>query len=301
MTEAKYPPVAECVSVMSKGLAALGDLERWMARHHPGYESRTMAAIAFSEAGIAPWATGEQLRLPTLMAMWVIVLDDHLEQEITEQAHLDELVDRCQAVVRTGTPDDGHPLLASLSEWQREAAELPTYPPLASLWETSVARTLDGYRYNWIAGWARDRGTTPPGLTLDVEEYLAHIGSSAIGQVHVPRWLTFGTDTLWDHMDVLLPALEDTHFVCRLANDLGTIERERAQPGHGHNNILMYGVTEDWVRDLLASRLASVRSRLAPLVADGNTDAIGVLRLAEWCDRQYLGNYVDSEFLVHGV
>lgn len=296
-----FPPVDQCVSVMSRGLAALGDLERWMAVHHPGYESRTMAAIAFSEAGIAPWATGEQLRLPTLMAMWVIVLDDYLEQEATDLTEIDELVDRCNAVVRTGQADDAHPLLVSLSDWQRQAVALPRYPDLAPLWERGVARTLDGYRYNWVAGWARDRGETPPGLAMDVDEYLAHIGSSAIGQVHVPRWLTFGTDTLLDNLEVLVPALEDTHYVCRLANDLGTIERELSQPGHGHNNILMYGVSPEWVRDLLERRLASVRSGLAPLLATGDRDAVAVLRLAEWCVSQYLGSYIDTEFLVHGV
>lgn len=298
MTDTLFPPVDQCVSVMRLGLEATGDLERWMARHHPGYGSRTMAAIAFSEAGIGPWATGEQLRLPTLMAMWVIVLDDHIEQEITERGPLDELVDRCNAVVRTGVRDDSHPLTASLSEWQAEASALPGYPALASLWEKSVAATLDGYRYNWVAGWARERGEVPPGLTMDVDEYLAHIGSSAINQVHIPRWLTYG-DTYVNHLDALLPALEDTHYVCRLANDLGTIDRERDQPGQ--NNILMYdGVTEDWVRDLLGSRMASVRRHLAPLLADGDLDAIGVLRLAEWCEYQYLGSQV-GEFLVHGV
>jgi hypothetical protein len=300
MTESRFASVNQCLPVMNQGLAALGDLERWMARHHPGYASRTMAAIAFSEAGIGPWATGEQLRLPTRMAMWVIVLDDYLEQEVTEVGHLDELVDRCNAVVRTNQPDDWHPLTASLSEWQQEASALPTYPPLAALWEKSVARTLDGYRYNWIAGTARQRGVAPSGLTMDVEEYLAHIGSSAIGQVHVPRWLTFGTDTLWDNMDVLLPALEDTHWVCRLANDLGTIARELSEPGC-HNNILMYGASEDWVREQLYSRLASVRSKLGPLLDAGDLDAIAVMRLAEWCEGQYLGSYIDSEFLVHGV
>jgi hypothetical protein len=300
MTDATFPPVDQCVEVMSLGLAATGDLERWMAKHHPGYESRTMAAIAFSEAGIGPWATAEQLRLPTLMAMWVIVLDDYLEQEITERKEVDELVDRCKAVVRTGQPDDGHPLLGSLSEWQQEASKLATYPALSALWEESVGRTLDGYRYNWIAGWARESGNMPPGFTMGVDEHMAHIGSSAIGQVHVPRWLTYGGDTLWDHMDVLLPALEDTHYVCRLANDLGTIARERSQPGH--NNILMYeGVTEDWVRGELDSRLTAVRSRLAPLVAEENLDALGVLRLAEWCFEQYLGKQIKAEFLVHGV
>jgi hypothetical protein len=305
MTDTMFPPVDQCVSVMSKGLAALGDLERWMAKHHPGYSGRTMASLALGEAGIGPWATEEQLFLPTRMAMWVIVLDDDLEQEATELDQVDELVDRCNAVVRTGQRDDSHPLTASLSGWQQEAAELPTYPALSSLWEKSVARTLDGYRYNWAAGWARDTGTTPPGLTMDVEEYFAHVGSSAIGQVHVPRWLTYGGEDVLEHLDVLLPALEDTHFVCRLANDIGTISRELSQPGHGHNNILMYdGVSEDWVRDQLDSRLASVRSRLAPLLADGDLEAIGILRLAEWCYFQYLGDHAvhgGAEFIVHGV
>lgn len=307
MTDATSPTVAECLPVMSRGLAALGDLERWMADVQPGLEARTMAAIAFSEAGAAPWATAEQLRLPTRMSMWVIVLDDYFEQEITDRDQLDDFVDRCNAVVRTGRRDDSHPLLTGLSGWQQEASELPSYPALASLWEKGVASTLDGYRYDWIVGSAREKGSTPPGFTMDVEEYLAHAGSSAVLLVSVTKWLTYGEDTLLDHLDVLLPALDDVSVVCRLANDLATISRERNQPGQ--NNILMYdGVSEEWVRDLLDSRLASVRRRLAPLLADGDRSAIGVDRLADWCYLQYLGshvaelgNHVGAEFLVHGV
>jgi len=277
MSDASFPPAGQCVSVVLLGSAVLADLQRWTAEHLAGFEYLPLPGIAFGEAVIGPWATADQLRLTGRMAVWAYALDDYVEREIVELDQLDAFFDRCNTVVRTGRPDDGHPLLTALSAWQQDLVQLPGYPPLAAVWEQKFDSCLRGHRYDWVVGWAREEGNAPGS---DVAEYLDHADSSAVGQVHVPRWVTYGGEELPERLDVLVAALDDASVATRLANDLATIARERTEIAQ--NNVLMYGVTEDWVRDELADRMAAIRRRLEPLVAANFRPAVGLVRLAEW-------------------
>ena len=99
-------------------------------------------------------------------------------------------------------------------------------------------------------------------------------------QVQLPRWVSSGRTDLVDHLDVLVPALDDIAVVGRLANDLAGYSRERIEPRE--NNVLMYGVSPQWVRTEIDSRLGAVRDRLAELVARDYPPAVGLVRLAEW-------------------
>jgi hypothetical protein len=280
-----FPPAGQCAPLVKLGSATLADLRRWTAEQLPGFEYLPLTAIAFGEAVIGPWATADQLALTGRTAAWAYALDDHVEREVADLAELDEFLDRCNAVVRTGRPDDGNPLLASLSVCQRELARLPGYPALASLWERKFDAGLRGQRYDWVVGWAREMGTA---AESGVEEYLEHADSISIGQVHLPRWVSYGGDELPKRLDVLVPALDDVTVATRLANDLATISRERDEPGQ--NNVLMYGVSPSWVRDEIADRLTAVRQRLAPLVAEDFLPAVGLVRLAEWSVGIYARN-----------
>jgi hypothetical protein len=211
------------------------------------------------------------------MAAWVCAADDHVERDVTEPAELDEFIDRCDTVVRTGRWDDSRPLLASLSRWQRELAAEPLYPKLAELWARKFAACLRAMRYDWLAGSARADGT---GTSATVAEYLANADSISVWQVHLPRWVSSGRTDLVDHLDVLVPALDDIAVVGRLANDLAGYSRERTEPRE--NNVLMYGVSPEWVRTEIDSRLGTARERLAELVALDYPPAVGLVRLAEW-------------------
>lgn len=288
MSDGTYPTVGQLMPGITLGLATFGDLTRWVHKEFPGYEYLPAAASAFGEMTISPWVSPEQARLPARMVLWAFAIDDVVEKEITELDELEDLFDRCNAVVRTGRRDDSHPILASLSGWQQELAQLPNYPALSALWERKFAACLAGHRYDWIAGWARTRGTTAPGFTMDVAEYLAHHDGAGVGQVHVPRWIVYGGDDVSSCLDVLVPALEDASVLIRLANDLGTFARERDEPGQ--NNVLMYDVSEDWVRDQITSRFGAVNSRLEPLLAEGYAPAVGIIRLIEWA----IGIYLDD-------
>jgi hypothetical protein len=101
-----------------------------------------------------------------------------------------------------------------------------------------------------------------------------------VWQVHLPRWVSSGQTDLVDHLDVLVPALDDIAVVGRLANDLAGYARERTEPRE--NNVLMYGVSPEWVRTEIDSRLAAVHRRLTDLVVRDYPPAVGLIRLAEW-------------------
>lgn len=272
-----YPDAGQCVPLLKVAGAVLADLREWTAAALPGHDDLPLVSLAFGAAVVGPWASADQLRLPTRMAAWAYALDDHLELRATDA---DDLVDRCLAVVRTGQADTSHPLLTSLSAWNQELASLPGYPPLDALWQAKFASCLRGHRYDWVAGRTRERGT--------VAEYLDHADSISLWLVNLPRWVAYGGPDLPAHLDVLVPAVDDLSMAVRLANDLATIDRERDQPGQ--NNILMYdGVTADWVRGRVAERLTAMRRRLEPLLTSDFLPAVGVVRLSEWAIGVYQG------------
>lgn len=285
MTDARYPPAGLCVPLVTLTSAVLADLRQWIAEQLPGSEHLPLLGAAFCESLVGPWATADQLRLSAQMVVWTYAFDDYVEREVTDLSELDEFFDRCRAVLRTGRRDDGNPLLASLSTWQRELADLPDYPALASLWEEKTDLVLRGHRYDWVVGRERERGSPPQ---AGVEEYLDHADSITLWMVHLPRWVAYGGDEVPKRLDVLVPALDDLSVAVRLANDLATIDRERSEPGH--NNVLMYDVSAEWVRDELANRLAALHRRLAPLLAENVLPAVGLVRLSEWSIGIYVGN-----------
>lgn len=282
MTDVPHPPVDQCLPIGMRTLRVLKSVQRWANAELPGYPDVPFVVLAMGNAVIHPWASPDQLRLAGRMGVWVCAIDDYIEREVASIEELDEFIERCDAVLRTGKRDDGGPLLASLSGIQEDLAAEPLYPRLAELWERKFASCLGAMRYDWIIGTARANGEDPP---PSIEEYLRHADSISVWQVHFPRLLCSATTDLLEHLDVLVPALDEVAVVSRLANDLAGYDRERDDPRE--NNALMYGVSPDWVRDEIDARLASVRDRLAGLVARGHHGAIGVVRLADWTVGMY--------------
>ncbi len=272
-----YPSAAECVPIGALVLRTLSDLERWAAEHLPSFPGLPLASMALGEAVMGPWATAEQLRPCGRVAVWTYAIDDHVEHDVTSAAELDDLFDRCRAVVCTGRRDDGHPVLASLSGLQATLAAQPLYPALATLWERRFDACLRAMRYDWIVGRRREDHAGP---VSSIDEYLANADSILIWMVHLPRWIVYGDPGLTDRLDILIPALEDVTVAVRLANDLSTYVWEKQEKGQ--NNVLMHGASPDWVRAEISARMESVRQRMAPLAAEGFRPAVGVLRLAEW-------------------
>lgn len=272
-----FPPAAHCAPVAVLALQILADLRRWAAEQLPKPETLPLEAMALATAVISPWCSAAQLHPTARMCAWTYAVDDYAEQEVPCLAELDEMLARCNAVLQTGAPDTSHPLLAALSEYQAGLMTWPLYPALSALWREKFGKDMRGMRYDWIVGRAREELTGP---VPSVAEYLNHADSILVWTTHLPRWICNGDTGLIDHLDVLIPALDDEVVAVRLANDLATISRAKAQ--RGQNNILMYGVSPDWVRTELARRVESSRRRLAPLVSEHYLPAIELIRSVEW-------------------
>lgn len=292
MIDTLYPPTAQCLPIGILTLRVLGDLQRWAATELPDHRDVPFAVLALSESIALPWSEPGQLRLSGRLAVWICAADDYVEQDVTELGELDDFIARCDAVVRTGRHDAGHPLLACLSGWQSDLAAQPLYPALAQLWQRMFTAWLSAMRYDWVTGQARADGAD---VKSTVDEYLANADSISVWQVQLSRWVASGCAELVDHLDVLVPALEDGKVACRLANDLASYARERTDPRE--NNVLMYGVSPDWVHTQIDNRVAAVRERLAGLVAKDFRPAVGLLRMVEWS----VGIYARADVRVSAV
>jgi Terpene synthase family 2, C-terminal metal binding len=282
-----YPPAGRCAPVVALGLEILADLRNWAARHPDCLSSTPMEAMAMSAAFISPWRTARELRPAARLFIWTYALDDHVDQHIATRRELDDLLDACIAVTRGSHPANGHPLVAALAEWQDDVSRQPLYPALARLWTEKFGKTMDGMRYDWIAAQSRSSGHRPS----DVQEYL-EISTDGVTMwiVHIPRWASYPHDDLIDALDVLVSALDDIAVVVRLANDLVSADRELSETSP--NNILMYGVSEDWVRAELARYAQSARDTLAPLLATGFPPAVELHRQLDWT----IGFYARADF-----
>jgi len=270
VSAADWPTPAQCAPVTALALEILSDLRSWSARH-PGIRAVPVEAMAMAEAATSPWRPAAELRLAARLDLWTYALDDHVEQRITGLGELDDLFARCNAVLSTGEPDDTHPLLAAFSDLRAELDREPGFAALSGLWAPKFADCLAGMRYDWLAG-------QPGGLDrTDAARYLDHADSVLIWIVHPPRWVTHPPPP--QHLDTLTAALDEIAVIIRLANDLATYHWEREQPGQ--NNILMYGVSREWVLAELARRTGLVHDRLAPLLPDVNA-AAELVRLMEW-------------------
>ncbi|MBP2191568.1 terpene synthase family protein [Nocardia goodfellowii] len=242
-----------------------------------------MEAVVFTEAMVGPWRSPEQVAAVARMEVWTAVLDDFSEAATTSLAQLDEMIERCNAIIETGNPDSGHPLLTVLSELQTDLMRQPRYDALASLWEGGFRRCLSGIQHDWIVG---HRGHDGSADAPDIGEYFDHADSILVWIVYPPRWIhdsgtpMAGELDVLDHLKILGPALDSCTLAVRLANDLATAARERREGNQ--NNILDYGVSPDWVRAEIDRHTATVTQMLAPLIATQYVPAIELARWTEW-------------------
>lgn len=289
LTADALPDPAQCAPATALGLRLLAGLKHW-SRDQPWVSGTPTAAMAMATAMISPWRPFEELLPVARICAWTYALDDFTEQGSLSEQQLEDMLRRCSNIVATGVPDAGHPLLGGLSQIQQELAQTPLHPELHDLWARKFDRCLDGMRYDWHAGRARLHGSA---ADLTVEDYLAHKDSILMWITHLPRWITSPETSLPRHLPALLPAFEDFATAVRLANDLASFNWEAAEPGQ--NNILMYGVSHDWVRAQRDAHLAAGRGRLAPLLAANYPPAVEALRCAEWGVSFYaLADFRDS-------
>lgn len=270
------PSAKECARLIALGLALLADARDWMAAQSPHFRA-PVEAMAFSCAAVSPWRTPAEVAPCVRMCVWIFAFDDYIER--SELAQLDDMLQRCANIVRGNGPDDSHWLLTALSRWQQDVASRPLYPALAGLWAEKFESMSRGMRHEWLVGRSAQRDRS------GVAEYLAHADSVAAWMTHLPRWLTYGDSAVLNHLDLLVAALGDYVVAVRLANDVASFSRDHDQPGN--DNVLMYGVSPDWVKGEIARRARAAAQRLADLVAAQVVPAVELMRELEYATTFY--------------
>jgi len=266
--------------IAALALALLADSRQWVAAQSPEFHALPTEAMAYTCASISPWRKPAELVPCVRMYLWLYAFDDYLEQTVTDLAHLDDTMQRCANIVSGNGPDDSHWLFSTLSSRQLDLASRPLYPALAGLWVEKFTTMLQGMRYEWTAPRSARRNEST------VDEYLANAANIASEVTHLPRWITYGDSAVLDHLDDLVLALGDETVAIRLANDLASFPRERDQPGH--DNILMYGVSPEWVKSEIGRRVDAVNGRLAHLVAADCLPAVELIRELDFVVTFYL-------------
>jgi hypothetical protein len=262
----------ECARIAALGLALLADSQAWMATQSPQLREVPVEAMAFACAAVSPWRTTAELVPCVRMCLWIFAFDDYIEQ--SDLAQLDAMLRRCANIVGGHGADDSHWLLTALSNWQKDLASRPLYPALSGLWVEKFESMLSSMRHQWMAGLAGQRNQS------GVRDYLAHADSVAAWVMHLPRWITYGDSAVLDHLDVLVSAFSDYVIASRLANDLASFARERDHDGD--DNVLMYGVSPEWVKSEIARRAGAAALRLAPLAAAEVMAAVELIREVEY-------------------
>jgi hypothetical protein len=265
-----------CAQLIALGLALLADARDWMAAQSPQFRA-PVEAMAFSCAAVSPWRTPAELAPCVRTCVWIFAFDDYIER--SELTQLDDMLHRCANIVGGQGPDHSHWLLTALSGWQQDLVSRPLYPALAGLWAEKFESMLRGMRYEWLAGRNTQRDIS------GVTSYLAHADSVAACMTHLPRWLTYGDSAVLDHLDLLVSALGDYVVAVRLANDLASFSRDHDEPGN--DNILMYGVSPDWVKGEIARRAEAAAQRLADLIAARVISAVELMRELEYATTFY--------------
>jgi hypothetical protein len=267
----------ECARIAALGLALLADSHAWMAAQSPQFRDVPVEAMAFACAAVSPWRTPAELAPCVRMYLWIYAFDDYVER--SDLAQLDDMLRRCAHVIGGHGTDNSHWLLTALSSWQQDLTCRPLYPALADLWIDKFGSMLESMRHQWMAG----RSAGRDGAAVD--DYLAHADSVAAWVMHLPRWITYGDSALLDHLDVLVSAFSDYVIAVRLANDLASFARERDH--HGDDNVLMYGVSHEWVNSEIARRAGAAAHRLADLVAAEVVPAVELIREVEYATTFY--------------
>jgi terpene synthase-like protein len=272
VSDARYPSAAATAPVAALALRLTGDLRKWTAGYGPGLADKAFEAMALSAAVIAPWSDAKSLRLPARAAIWLYGVDDLIDVDASSLAEVDDTLARCISVASGGPRDESHPVLAALSDLYADMREQPLYPGVHELWVEKFTSCMQGMRYSWQTG--REQTEAKPSLS----EYLEHADSILKWITIINFWIATAGPDLLDHLDVLIPAGDDTSVIIRLANDVATSAREQRE-GIG-NAVLLVG--KEQVLAELSRRRSTLDQRLASLLAIGYTPALILTRSAEW-------------------
>lgn len=241
------------------------DAATWAAPFGDSFHPRVFDNISAIVAAAAPDAVSAQLALFVHYSLWLYRLDQLLDE--IEGSTLDDFEARLAAVKAVAhgarAPSPGDPFEESLAEILGELRRRAGSPILVPEFESYFDRMLDAGRFLFVA--SRDAaggGPMPP-----IEDFLREAAHHVF---HVScclaLLLALGEPVAQDHLRELRPAFLDAATAIRLANDLRTYPKDRAE---GRLNILSFGWTDEQVKKRAARHLTNLDRALARAVAAG--------------------------------
>ncbi|MEU4644078.1 terpene synthase family protein [Micromonospora sp. NPDC023814] len=252
------------------GVAVRGqrDLQASAAAHPELFPAEPFDAMLFANISLAiafgaPWCTPQQLRVANRTVLWGFALDWLIDHRAQSRDEVDRIVGRCVSVAAGEPPAADDHLGAYLAALQDELATTPAFAAHRPLWRNSLGATVAAMarEWAWRAAWrSGDRAALP-----SLDAYLANADNLACTIVNVAHWIHTGDEATLARLDDLVVVSDEVQRALRLANDLGTYERDLRW---GDLNALLLVDDRAEVEQRLAALVDDCRRMLVPLRAD---------------------------------
>ena len=229
--------------------------EAWL-REYPIVKRPSVTAACGLIAAVAmPCLAIPELELLARWGLWLFAVDDVLDD-------LDRADEPVAAWVRRfardlpGDPGDADPLRAALGSIHSDLGRYPLYPALGARWRAGMAGMVRGMLLE--RDWSRAPLTGQPG-------YAAYLRNATITIAVLPCTVTAailaGEPAAIGEFPVLEPMIRTAARCFRLANDLGSEVRERAEGKLNAVSLLQRDYRARGLRDQDAARAARGRLR----------------------------------------
>lgn len=258
-------------------------MEEWAARF-PCARAVRARPLALSVAAAAPFVPESALLDTARLSLWVFALDDLFDEGGLDRAALRRRAARYKGVVSglRGRPGRDAGMAAMLAEVLAGLAAYPLFLSLRATLQDAIRGTIDAMLLE--DRWRRDVRRRGPAAWPSVAAYLAAGRWSIGGPPHI--WaavLTAGEPGVAAHMGHL-GAMEERASRCiRLANDLRSADKERAEGTPNVLSMLAPGASPDslpylgalaWARGEIARLLDELRRlRALPGTPSGRPEA----------------------------
>ncbi|MGI5451743.1 zinc-binding dehydrogenase [Streptomyces sp. CA-249302] len=276
-----HPP-QEILGIADNCSTAMGNMPRldaWVRELDLPVDRALVPLMCLQAVFFAPWLPAAHCYQLSQLTMWLMALDNVLDDPGAAPERLAARIDDWRRIVEGGpaAPDDPMALaLAEISTNLHRAGR----SDLQAFWQDSMQETLTGMWLEREAAEAAGRGELPR-----LDTYLLYASwSIGVEQQLAALWALMDEPDLSRRLPVLRGALRHAAKAVRLVNDLRGHRREQAE---GQVDALAIGLSEEQARRAAAESFEDCRVELAPLTATGYGPAVALERVLLWHTRMY--------------
>jgi hypothetical protein len=255
-------PAAERHSVLDRTAAVTAASERWLRDYPVVRRPSVTAAVALAATVGMPSLDDRGLTLLTRWWLWIFGIDDRFDDPAVPDAELVEWSDRFVDCVG-GAPERDEPdlLLAALGSIRLDLARYPLSPRLGPAWRRAMSEVVAGMlvERRWHAGLAH--GDLP-----GYDGYLANaLRTISVRPYAMTACVLAGERAAAVDFDRLDPMIEAAARCFRLANDIRSDERERAEGKPNavwllQRELMAAGMPASWAMEAARARLRAERA-----------------------------------------